>query len=92
MLFDDDNLHGEKSEHLILFTKFGCDVNIKFLQEEELFKIWVASFIMRCFKPKVDVKMSIFDPSISVLSLLYQEFDFALKSPRTTIKSLVYHI
>ena len=33
------------------------------------------------WKPKLDVKMSIFNPSISV-----QEFDFALKSPKATIK------
>ena len=38
-------------------------------------------------KPKPAVKMSIFDPSVFVLSLLaYHEFDFGLKSPRKTIR------
>ena len=76
MLFDDGNLYGEKDEHPILFTRFGCDANIN--AGRRFFKIGVASsMIWR--KPKIDVRMSVFDPSISVLSLVYQEFDFALK-------------
>ena len=63
--------------------RFGCDVNIKSMQEEELFKIWVGSFMI-WLKPKLAVKMSIFYPSIFVMLLAYHQFDFALKSPRTT--------
>ena len=37
------------------------------------------------WKPKLDVKKSTFDPSKLMLSLVYQDIDFALKSPRTTI-------
>ena len=55
------------------------------MQVEELFKIWVASFMI-WWKPKLDVRMSVSDPSISVLPLVHQEFDFALKSQRKTIK------
>ena len=47
----------------------------------------VASFMI-WRKPKLDVKISIFDPSISVLSLVYPKFSFALKSPRTTINKI----
>ena len=36
-------------------------------------------------KPKLAVQMSIFDSLIFVLSLVYYEFDFALKSPRRTM-------
>ena len=38
MLFDGDNLHGEKNEPGSI-TRFGCDANVKSMQEEELFKI-----------------------------------------------------
>ena len=73
MLFDDD--------------KFSCDVNIKSIQEVRniLFKIWALLFMI-WWKSKLDVKMSTFDPSMFVLSLEHHKFDFALKSPRTTIK------
>ena len=47
----------------------------------------VASFMI-WRKPKLDVKISIFVPSISVLSLVYPKFSFALKSPRTTINKI----
>ena len=40
---------------------------------------------MTWLKTKLDVKMSVFDCSIVVLSLAYHKFDFALKSPRTII-------
>ena len=36
-------------------------------------------------KTKLDIEKSIFDPSKLVLSLVYQDFDFVLKSPATTI-------
>ena len=36
-------------------------------------------------KTKLSVKMSMFDPAVFVLSLAYHEFNFALKSSRTTI-------
>ena len=36
-------------------------------------------------KQKLEVKKSILEPSKLVLSLVYQNLDFALKSPRTTI-------
>ena len=90
MLFDGHNLRGEKNEHLILLLDLvvwsPCNIkwNIKSIQEEELFKIWVGSFMIS-LKPKLAVKMSIFDPSIVVVSSAYDEFDFALKSPRRTI-------
>ena len=40
------------------------------MQEEELFKMWVASFMI-WWKPKVDVKMPIFDPSVPFKILQY---------------------
>ena len=41
MLFDDGNLYGEKDEHPILFTRFGCDANIN--AGRRFFKIGVTS-------------------------------------------------
>ena len=54
------------------------------MKGEQFFKVRVGSILI-CLKPKLAVKMSIFDPSIFVLSLAYHEFDFALKSSRRTI-------
>ena len=54
------------------------------MQEDELFKTWVGLFMI-WWKPKLDVKKSLFEPLKLVLSLVYQDLDLALKSPRTTI-------
>ena len=56
-------------------------VNIKSTEEDELFKIWVGLFMI-WWKPKLDVKKSIFEPRF----LVYQDLDFALKLPRIKIK------
>ena len=54
------------------------------MQEDELFKMWVGLFMI-WWKPKLEVKKSILEPLKLVLSFVYQDLDFALKSPRTTI-------
>ena len=61
------------------------------MQEEKFFKLVVFQIGFRVgsfmiwLKPKLAVRMSIFDPSIFVLLLAYHEFNFALKSTRITI-------
>ena len=42
------------------------------------------------WKLKLDVKRSIFEPSKLVLPLVYQDFDFELKSPRTIVIKKVF--
>ena len=49
-----------------------------------MFNAWVT-FSRISWKPKLGVKKSIFEHSKFVLSLVYQDFNFALKSPRTAI-------
>ena len=49
-----------------------------------MFKAWVTFFRIS-WKSKLGVKKSIFEHSKFVLSLVYQDFNFALKSPRTVI-------
>ena len=49
-----------------------------------MFNAWVT-FSRISWKPKQGVKKSIFEHSKFVLSLVYQDFNFALKSPRTVI-------
>ena len=65
--------------------KFGFDVNIKSIHEEEDSNIWVGSLITWC-KPNCDEIFSIALPSVVVVSLLHCLLGFALKSPRTTTK------
>ena len=81
MVNGDDSLHAGISDSI---TKFNCVVNIKSMQKDELFKVWVG-LVMIWWKPKLNVKKSILEPSKLVLSLVYQDFVFTLKSPRATI-------
>ena len=69
-----------------LTTKFGCDVKIRSIQHEEFSKTCIGSFMIR-WSPYCKVTNSIFAPSVVVLSLIYQFFDFIFKSPSATIKS-----
>ena len=59
--------------------KFGCDANMRSIREEELFKICAGSFMTWC-NPNCDVTFSNAFPWEVLLSLQYQNFDFALKS------------
>ena len=61
------------------------------MQEEESPIICVGSLII-CSNPNVDVIPSILDPSYVVLSPLNQIFDLALKSPRKTLKKLLWAV
>ena len=72
-------------------TKIGCVVNIKSEQEDELFKICIGLFMI-WWKPKLDVQKSTFETSKLVTSLVYQDFDFVLKSPRTTIMKQFFSV
>ena len=53
------------------------------IHEDELCKICVGSFMTWCI-PNCDVKLSNTFPWEVVLSLQYQNFDFALKPPIAT--------
>ena len=59
------------------------------MQEEESPIICVGSLII-CCNPNVEVIPSILEPSYVVLSPLNQRFDLALKSPRTTVKKVLW--
>ena len=63
--------------------KFGCDAKMRSIHEEELCKICVGSFMAWC-NPNCDVTFSNVFHWEMVLSLQYQNFDFALKSPIAT--------
>ena len=65
-------------------TRLGWDINTRSIQEDE-FDICVGSWI-NCFSQNWEVVASILEPSLVLLSCLYQLDDFALKSPRITIK------
>ena len=62
-------------------TKFGFDVKIKSIQEEESAIRCVGSLIS-CCNPNWEVIASILETSYDVLSPLNQRSDFILKSPR----------
>ena len=63
--------------------KFGCHANMRSIFEGELCKICVGSFMTWC-NPNCDVTFSNAFPWEVVLSLQYQHFGFALKSPIAT--------
>ena len=89
-LSDDDNLNAMKStpESVI---KFGWDVNIRSIQDDEVFDMWVG-FLIICCKPNCAVTFSISFPSWLVLSWEYQFFDLAFKFPINTIRNgLFWH-
>ena len=69
-------------------TKFGCEVFIKSMQEEESPIICAGSLII-CCNPNAEVIPSILEPSYVALSPLNQRFDLALNSPRTTFKEIL---
>ena len=58
--------------------RLGWEVNIRSIQDDELFKTWVGSWI-NCFKPNWDVIASIFESSYVAVSCLYQLDDFSTK-------------
>ena len=66
-------------------TKLGWDVKIKSMQEAELLKIHVSSFIF-WFKLDWEVAISILDCLKVVISSRCQAHILALKSPNTTIR------
>ena len=66
-------------------TRLGWEINNRSIYEGESVKIWIGSLI-NCCKPNWHVIASILEPSLVVLSSLYQFNDLALKSPRTTNK------
>ena len=51
----------------------------------------VGSLII-CCNPNAEVIPSILEPSYVVLSSLNQRFDLALKSPRTTVKKVLWAV
>ena len=66
-------------------TKFGCEANIKWMQEDQ-FLVWCVGSLISCCCPNWEVMPSIFELSYEVLSLLHQRFDLMLKSPKTTVR------
>ena len=58
-------------------TKFGCEVKIKSIQEDE-FLVWCVGSLISCCSLNWEVMPSIFEPSYDVLSLLHQRFDLTL--------------
>ena len=67
-------------------TNLGCDVKIKSVQENDVFKICAGSLIIWC-KRFCEVNLSIFAPLNLVLSLMQQLHNSALKSPNTAVKN-----
>ena len=65
-------------------TKLGWDVKIRSMQEAELLKICVGSFIIWL---SLEFAISILNPSKAVISFWYQNCILALKSPITTIRN-----
>ena len=61
------------------------------MQEEESPIICVGSLII-CCNPNVEVIPSILEPSYVVLSPLNHRFDLAVKSPRTTVKKVLWTV
>ena len=60
-------------------TKFGCDVKIKSIQEEESATKCV-SLLVSCCNANWEVIASILEPSYDILSPLNQRLNFLLKS------------
>ena len=72
-------------------TKFGWDVNIRSIQDDEVFDMCVGSLII-CCKPNCAVTFSISFPSWLDLSRENQSFYLAFKSPIKTIRNgLFWH-
>ena len=69
-------------------TKFGCEVNIKSIQEEKS-PIICASSLIVCCNPSVEVILSILEALYVVLPPLNQRFNSALKSPRTEVTKVL---
>ena len=61
------------------------DTKIKLMQEDDAGNIWVDSLISCCI-PNCDVMPSLLLSSSDVLSSSYHLCNFALRSPRRTIK------
>ena len=61
------------------------------MQEEESPIICVGSLII-CCNPNVELIPSILEPSYVVLSPLNQGFYLTLKSPRTTVKKVLWAV
>ena len=72
-------------------TKFGFDVKIKSIQEEESATRCVGSLIS-CCNPNWEVIASILESSYDVSSPLNQRLDFILKSPRTMVKNGLFAV
>ena len=66
-------------------SKLDCVVKIRSMHEKKYSKIRVG-LLISWLRPNWDVRFSIVRPSKLLLSWLHQCFDFALKSPMTTIK------
>ena len=64
----------------------GWDVKSKPMQEAELLKTCVGSFII-WLKPNWEFAISVLHPSKAVISFWYQPCIHALKSPNTTIRN-----
>ena len=67
-------------------TKFGCDVKMRSIQDEEFSNTCVGSFLI-WRTPNCEVTNSILAPSVVGLSLMYQFLDFIFEFPSTTTKS-----
>ena len=63
----------------------GWELKIKSIHEEELFKVCVGSLIFWS-KRFCEIIASVFLPSSTVISLLYQLLELVVKSPRATNK------
>ena len=68
-----------------LITKFGWEAKIRSIQDKDFPRKWVGSLIIYCSRDW-EVMASILEPSMIVLSPVYQLLDFALKSPLTATK------
>ena len=66
--------------------RFGCEVNIRSIHEEEVSNICVGLLIIWC-KPNCNEILFIVLSSLVVMSFLHQSLDFTLKLPRSTTRN-----
>ena len=69
--------------------KFSCEVNIRWIHEEEDYSICVSS-LFTWWKPNCDAIFSIALPSLVVMSLLHQILNLALKLSRSTTRKRLF--
>ena len=86
---DDDNWDVKKDARRSQQLRYGCEVKIRSMNEEEDSNLCVGSFII-FWRPYWDVTFSSVIPFELFLSCLNQLLDLPLKSPRTTTKNELF--